>query len=45
MSRMWSWLGHVLIIGPIQDQSAAIIDDMGIRKTIFVVKSGELFAV
>ena len=45
MSRMWSWFGHALMIGPGTLQSAAVGKPENEYKTVFVVKSRELFAI
>ena len=45
MSRMWSWFGHALMIGPTTVQSAVVGRPKNTYKTIFVVKSREVFAI
>ena len=45
MSRMWSWFGHARMIGPTTVQSAAVDRRKDTYKTVFVVKSREVFAI
>ena len=45
MSRMWSWFGHARMIGPTTFQSAAVGRRKDKYKTVFVVKSREVFAI
>ena len=45
MSRMWSWFGHALTIGPTRVQSAAIGRPKDRYKTVSVVKSREMLAI
>ena len=45
MSLMWSWLGHSLTIGPIEYQPGAMVYHNVTGITIFVMKSGKVFAV
>ena len=42
---MWSWFGHALMIGPRTVHSAAVGRPEDEYKTVFVVKSRELFAI